>query len=187
MLPQIPLLNVGSDLPFQTLEREFNRINAMLDEGSGRIPMLAMKIADAVSRRWLERSDYPYLSEIDRISARIARHEPSSGPATTRQARCAMDEKEFLPIVPNSASSSKLFKKSSAKRSTAITAPQFRAIKDISGRWWVLVLQRDWILTRPNRGEGDGATEGIPNRAVSGMRSPRTRSDRAASRRRYVD
>jgi hypothetical protein len=73
MLPQIPLLNVGSDWPFQTLEREFNRINAMLDEGSGRIPTLAMKIADAVSRRWLERSDYPYLCEIDRISARIAR------------------------------------------------------------------------------------------------------------------
>ena len=44
----------------------------MLDEGSGRIPMLAMKIADAVSRRWLERSDYPYLSEIEYISARIA-------------------------------------------------------------------------------------------------------------------
>src|SRR5215472_7159149 len=73
MLPQIPLLDVGSDWPFQTLEREFNRISAMLDEGSGRIPMLAMKIADAVSRRWLERSDYPYLSEIEYISARIAR------------------------------------------------------------------------------------------------------------------
>ena len=73
MLPQIPLLSVGSDWPFQTLEREFNRINAMLDEGSGRIPTLAMKIADAVSRRWLERLDYPYLCEIDRISARVAR------------------------------------------------------------------------------------------------------------------
>jgi hypothetical protein len=56
MLPQIPLLNVGSDWPFQTLDREFNRVNAMLDEGSGRIPMLAMKIVDVVSRRWLERS-----------------------------------------------------------------------------------------------------------------------------------
>ena len=32
-----------------------------------------MKIADAVSRRWLERSHYPYLAEIDRIAARIAR------------------------------------------------------------------------------------------------------------------
>ena len=57
----------------QHLEREFERINAMLDEGSGRVPKLAMKIADAVSRRWLERSHSPYLAEIDRIAARIAR------------------------------------------------------------------------------------------------------------------
>jgi hypothetical protein len=41
---------------------EFKRINAMLDEGTGRIPKPAMKIADTVSRRWLERSNYPYLS-----------------------------------------------------------------------------------------------------------------------------
>jgi hypothetical protein len=73
MLPQIPMLDVGSDWPFETLEREFQRINAMLDEGSGRIPTLAMKIADVVSRRWLERSHYPYLQEIERISARIGR------------------------------------------------------------------------------------------------------------------
>ncbi len=73
MLPQIPMLDVGSDWPFETLEREFKRINVMLDEGSGRIPTLAMKIADVVSRRWLERSHYPYLQEIERISARIGR------------------------------------------------------------------------------------------------------------------
>ncbi len=73
MLPEIPVLDVGLDWPFETLEREFERINAMLDEGSGRVPKLAMKIADAVSRRWLERSHYPYLAEIDRIAARIAR------------------------------------------------------------------------------------------------------------------
>jgi len=73
MLPEIPVLDVGFDWPFETLEREFERINAMLDEGSGRVPKLAMKIADAVSRRWLERSHYPYLAEIDRIAARIAR------------------------------------------------------------------------------------------------------------------
>ena len=72
-LPEIPVLDVGIDWPFETLEREFERINAMLDEGSGRIPKPVMKIADAVSRRWLERSNYPYLAEIDRIAARIAR------------------------------------------------------------------------------------------------------------------
>ena len=36
MLPEIPVLDVGFDWPFETLEREFERINAMLDEGSGR-------------------------------------------------------------------------------------------------------------------------------------------------------
>src|SRR5713226_10077810 len=35
-LPEIPVLDVGIDWPFETLEREFNRINAMLDEGSRR-------------------------------------------------------------------------------------------------------------------------------------------------------
>ena len=51
MLPEIPVLDVGLDWPFETLEREFERINAMLDEGSGRVHKLAMKIADAVLRR----------------------------------------------------------------------------------------------------------------------------------------
>jgi hypothetical protein len=73
VLPDIPLLDAGIDWPFETPECEFKRINAMLDEGGGRIPKLAMKIADAVSRRWLERSHQPYLAEIDRIAARIAR------------------------------------------------------------------------------------------------------------------
>jgi hypothetical protein len=72
-LPEIPVLDVGIDWPFETLEREFKRINAMLDEGSGRVPELAMKIADVFSRRWLERSHPRYLAEIDRIAARIAR------------------------------------------------------------------------------------------------------------------
>ena len=72
-LPDIPVLDVGIDWPFETLEREFTRINAMLDEASGRVPELVMKIADVASRRWLERSHQPYPGEIDRIAARIAR------------------------------------------------------------------------------------------------------------------
>jgi hypothetical protein len=73
VLPEIPVLDAGIDWPFETVEREFERINALLDAGSGRVPKLAMKIADAVSRRWLERSQQPYRAEIDRIAARIAR------------------------------------------------------------------------------------------------------------------
>jgi hypothetical protein len=73
MLPEIPVLHVGTDWPFETLERAFDRVNALLDEGSRRIPTVAIRLADAVSRRWLERWHEPYLAEIERISARIAR------------------------------------------------------------------------------------------------------------------
>ncbi len=72
-LPAIPVVDVGPDWPFETLEHELDRINALLDAGSGRIPSLAIKLADAVSRRWLERWHEPYLEEIDRIAERIAR------------------------------------------------------------------------------------------------------------------
>lgn len=72
-LPAIPMLDVGLDWPFETLEREFARLNALLDAGGGRIPELAIRMADAVSRRWLRRWHEPYLAEIDRIAARIGR------------------------------------------------------------------------------------------------------------------
>ena len=72
-MPGIPVLDVGADWPFETLEREFDRANALLDEGSGRVPRLAIKIADALSRRWHERWHEPYLIELDRIAARIGR------------------------------------------------------------------------------------------------------------------
>lgn len=72
-LPEIPVLHVGTDWPFETLDQEFARANALLDEGGGRIPRIAIRAADALSRRWLERWHEPYLKEIDRISARIGR------------------------------------------------------------------------------------------------------------------
>jgi len=72
-LPEIPVLDVGVDWPFEILQGQLDRVNALLDESAGRIPKLALKIADAVSRRWLEQRHPLYLEEIDRISARIAR------------------------------------------------------------------------------------------------------------------
>ena len=72
-LTQIPVLKVGADWPFETLEREFDRANALLDEGSGRVPEFAVRVADALSRRWYERQHEPYLVELDRIAARIGR------------------------------------------------------------------------------------------------------------------
>jgi hypothetical protein len=72
-LPEIPVLHVGADWPFETLDRAIERAHALLDEGGGRVPRLAVRAADAISRRWLERWHEPYLTEIDRISARIGR------------------------------------------------------------------------------------------------------------------
>ena len=72
-LPDIPLLDVGVDWPFETLDRAFEHVNALLDAGSGRIPTAAIRIADALSRRWLARWHEPYLREIDRIAARLGR------------------------------------------------------------------------------------------------------------------
>ncbi len=72
-LPEIPVLNVGPDWPFELLDREAERTHALLKECSGRIPKLAVRLADAISRRWLERWHETYLDEIDRIAARIAR------------------------------------------------------------------------------------------------------------------
>jgi hypothetical protein len=48
-LPEIPVLDVGVDWPFEILRGQLDRINALLDEGSGRIPKPAIKIADAIS------------------------------------------------------------------------------------------------------------------------------------------
>ncbi len=72
-LSEIPVLDVGADWPFESLEREFDRANALLDEGGGRVPEFAVRVADALSRRWYERQHEPYLMELDRIAARIGR------------------------------------------------------------------------------------------------------------------
>ena len=52
-LPEIPVLNVGADWPYEVLDRELDRVHALLTESSGRIPQLAVRLADAISRRWL--------------------------------------------------------------------------------------------------------------------------------------
>jgi hypothetical protein len=72
-LPEIPVLDVGVDWPFEILEGQLDRINALLDESGGRIPKLAIRMGDAISRLWLKRWHPFYLEEIDRISARITR------------------------------------------------------------------------------------------------------------------
>lgn len=72
-LPEIPLIDAGADWPLETLERERGRVDALLDAGAGRLPTSAIRIADAVSRRWLVRHRSPQLAEIDRIAERLGR------------------------------------------------------------------------------------------------------------------
>lgn len=72
-LPAIPVLDAGPDWAFETLDRAFDRVTALLDEGAGRLPTAAIRMADAVSRRWLARHRSPQLAEIDRIAARLGR------------------------------------------------------------------------------------------------------------------
>jgi hypothetical protein len=73
VLPPIPVIDVGVDWPLETLQRASDRANALLDANCGRVPELAIRMADAVSRRWLKRWHEPYLAEIDRIAAHIGR------------------------------------------------------------------------------------------------------------------
>ena len=70
-LPEIPVLDVGPDFPMETLEREFDRAMALLGEAGGRVPSMAVRAADAISRTWLKRWHAPRLAEIDLIAERL--------------------------------------------------------------------------------------------------------------------
>ena len=72
-LPAIPLLDVGPDWPLETLSGERARLDALLEAGAGRLPATVIRIADAVSRRWLLRHRSPQLPEIDRIASVLDR------------------------------------------------------------------------------------------------------------------
>src|SRR5262245_22773470 len=69
-LPEIPVFDVGQDFPVETLRlvgRE--RGDVMLDTATAGVPGIALRVSDAISRRWLKARHSPYLSEIDEIAA----------------------------------------------------------------------------------------------------------------------
>lgn len=72
-LPEIPVIDVGADWPVETLRLEFDRAHRLLDEAGGHIPQTFLRVADAISWKWLKRRDDPYLSEIERIAELIKR------------------------------------------------------------------------------------------------------------------
>jgi hypothetical protein len=71
--PAIPIIEAGADWAVETLTREKPRALALLASASGTMPVSAIRIADAVSRRWLARHDAAMLPELDRIAAIVGR------------------------------------------------------------------------------------------------------------------
>jgi hypothetical protein len=72
-LARIPVHAVGPDYPMETLEREETRAHALIDDATGDLPPAALRVLDAISRRWLAKQDSGYLPEIDAIARRLAR------------------------------------------------------------------------------------------------------------------
>ena len=72
-LPAIPRLDVGPDFPMATLLADEARAQALMDLALGRVPRVTLRMLDAVSRRWLARSNNPQLGEIDAIAHRLNR------------------------------------------------------------------------------------------------------------------
>jgi hypothetical protein len=72
-LARIPLHAVGPAYPMETLKLEEARAHALIDDATGNLPPAALKVLDAVSRRWLVKQDSVHLDEIDAIARRLAR------------------------------------------------------------------------------------------------------------------
>ncbi len=72
-LDNIPVHNVGPRFPLETLALELGRANALIDGATGRVPRAALRVLDAVSRRWLAKQDSVHLEEIDAIADRLGR------------------------------------------------------------------------------------------------------------------
>ncbi|MBI1386142.1 MAG: hypothetical protein GC150_14645 [Rhizobiales bacterium] len=72
-LLDIPLVDVGPDFAVETVAREPARVQALLDEAAGRVPSLAVRMADAVSKRWLRHFHAGHLAEIERVAEHVGR------------------------------------------------------------------------------------------------------------------
>ena len=69
----IPVVETGADFPMATLVAEEARAHALIDHATRYVPNLALRCADAISRRWLAKWDNAHLDEISAIAARLGR------------------------------------------------------------------------------------------------------------------
>lgn len=67
-MPEIPVLRTGQDFPFETLIAEEVRARTLIHHATQYVPKTALRLADRISRRWLEKWDHDLLPEIDRIA-----------------------------------------------------------------------------------------------------------------------
>lgn len=72
-LREIPVIKSGPDFPMATLLAERERLDALFDAATHRIPKAALRQLDRISRQWLVRWQNPHLAELDAIAATVNR------------------------------------------------------------------------------------------------------------------
>ena len=72
-LPAIPVIELGTAPPVALLEAERPRTEALVEAATRFVPRPALKLADSLSRRWLERAETPYLPEIAAVAEALGR------------------------------------------------------------------------------------------------------------------
>ena len=71
-LPEIPLRTLGDAGPAALLTTDRAAAEALLATARRRYPNAVIRLVDRISRRWLVRSENPYLAEIYEIAAALA-------------------------------------------------------------------------------------------------------------------
>lgn len=71
MLIEIPLIEGSRNWPIEVAEAEGDRLHAILDNAYGMFSRPALKLTDTLTRRWLGKSENPYIGEISRIDQRV--------------------------------------------------------------------------------------------------------------------
>jgi len=72
-LPEIPLIDIGAAGPVALFEARRDGALALMAAGCDAYGRIAISLADKLSHRWLERTDNPYLGELD-VLARSCGH-----------------------------------------------------------------------------------------------------------------
>lgn len=68
-LPDIPVMDCGTDdFPLATLKAHLDRANGLMDLATHRVPAVALRQLDRVSRVWLEKWENEHLAEIEAVA-----------------------------------------------------------------------------------------------------------------------